>query len=618
MRVKRSLALATLAGSLGCASMCAAQQVIYDNTLTSLGFFSGSVEAGAANGHERGDEITFGGVSREVSEIRILYTSAAGAGNADVQVRLYQTGTSAPGPVIWESSVLPGVPHLAGNNELVVPVPNVIVPEQLIWTFQFTNRTGSTGAMGPRLFDPPAIGTSENHFWAKDAPNFPGWARLWFGGSPVANFGAKFTATGTLLTGACCLPNGSCDTLTAGQCAQQQGLYQGDNTPCGSVICRDPGACCLRDGSCLLTAEHVCTAQGGTFRGDGVACGPAANCPQPGASCLPDNSCVIASEAQATAAGGTFSGAGTICGVVTCWQSPVLFNNGPLSTGEFSSTFLQAPAGTTWSEFQTEPGCVPNIFGYGIVGAARLADQFTISGQAWNIQKVEVFAYQTRTENVPTPPASPFTAATLRIWNGRPGTPGATVVWGDTTTNLLTSSTFANIWRVSNGAPVASQFQRPVFRNELTLNANLAPGTYWVDYNLTTATGGAFAPPVTVMMTRGIDGANAVQQTVANGPWDFIVDAGTCNIPRRQDIPFIIYGTTGTVPCYANCDGSTTPPILNVEDFTCFINQFAAGTQLPHSQQLTHYANCDQSTTAPVLNVEDFTCFINRFAQGCN
>jgi hypothetical protein len=69
--------------------------------------------------------------------------------------------------------------------------------------------------------------------------------------------------------------------------------------------------------------------------------------------------------------------------------------------------------------------------------------------------------------------------------------------------------------------------------------------------------------------------------------------------------------------CYPNCDGSTVPPILNVEDFTCFINEFAAGTALPHEQQLGHYANCDRSTVAPVLNVEDFTCFINRFAQGC-
>jgi hypothetical protein len=77
------------------------------------------------------------------------------------------------------------------------------------------------------------------------------------------------------------------------------------------------------------------------------------------------------------------------------------------------------------------------------------------------------------------------------------------------------------------------------------------------------------------------------------------------------------YMSLSCSPCYANCDASTTPPILNVEDFSCFINAFAAGGQLPHELQLTHYANCDSSTVAPVLNVEDFTCFINAFSAGC-
>jgi hypothetical protein len=92
-------------------------------------------------------------------------------------------------------------------------------------------------------------------------------------------------------------------------------------------------------------------------------------------------------------------------------------------------------------------------------------------------------------------------------------------------------------------------------------------------------------------------------------PW-----SGTLRWPRV--FAGRIYYSTAAV-CYANCDNSTVPPILNVEDFTCFINEFAAGSQLPHAQQINHYANCDASTTAPVLNVEDFTCFINRFAAGC-
>ncbi len=72
----------------------------------------------------------------------------------------------------------------------------------------------------------------------------------------------------------------------------------------------------------------------------------------------------------------------------------------------------------------------------------------------------------------------------------------------------------------------------------------------------------------------------------------------------RMDIVF----TSGGGACYANCDGSTTAPVLNVADFTCFLQRFAAGES---------YANCDNSTSPPVLNVADFTCFLQSFAAGC-
>ncbi len=60
--------------------------------------------------------------------------------------------------------------------------------------------------------------------------------------------------------------------------------------------------------------------------------------------------------------------------------------------------------------------------------------------------------------------------------------------------------------------------------------------------------------------------------------------------------------------CYANCDNSPGPAMLNVADFTCFLTSFAAGDP---------YANCDQSTQPPTLNVADFTCYLQRFAAGC-
>ena len=96
--------------------------------------------------------------------------------------------------------------------------------------------------------------------------------------------------------------------------------------------------------------------------------------------------------------------------------------------------------------------------------------------------------------------------------------------------------------------------------------------------------------------------------------------SGTATLVIRITRPFMSPGDlsqyvdnitlTGpaTGGCYANCDQSTTAPVLNVADFSCFLSKFAA--QDP-------YANCDQATTAPVLNVADFSCFLSKFAAGC-
>jgi glucose/arabinose dehydrogenase len=61
-------------------------------------------------------------------------------------------------------------------------------------------------------------------------------------------------------------------------------------------------------------------------------------------------------------------------------------------------------------------------------------------------------------------------------------------------------------------------------------------------------------------------------------------------------------------PCPANCDDSNIEPRLNINDFQCFLNKFAAGDS---------YANCDGSTTPPVLTAADFTCFLNLYTAGC-
>lgn len=62
------------------------------------------------------------------------------------------------------------------------------------------------------------------------------------------------------------------------------------------------------------------------------------------------------------------------------------------------------------------------------------------------------------------------------------------------------------------------------------------------------------------------------------------------------------------VMCYANCDGSTSSPTLNVLDYSCFLTRYQAGDA---------YANCDGSTIVPTLNALDFSCFLSKFNAGC-
>ncbi|MFN0132856.1 MAG: FG-GAP-like repeat-containing protein [Phycisphaerales bacterium] len=86
-----------------------------------------------------------------------------------------------------------------------------------------------------------------------------------------------------------------------------------------------------------------------------------------------------------------------------------------------------------------------------------------------------------------------------------------------------------------------------------------------------------------------------------DGRLDFLVGAASGNRT------YVIAGVHQV--CYANCDSGTIAPTLNVADFVCFLNRFAAGDL---------YANCDDSTSTPLLNVNDFICYLNAFSLGCS
>lgn len=211
------------------------------------------------------------------------------------------------------------------------------------------------------------------------------------------------------------------------------------------------------------------------------------------------------------------------------WNAPnaVLFTNG---------TFVSAPTGGGTAGNQavsvltppdTSLGATCNTTGF------RLADNFTVA-TAVTVQKVTVFGYQTQAAPGGST-VSTFTSGTLRIWNGVPGAAGSTVVFGDTTTNRLTASTFSGAWRVTN--TTLTNVQRGIIANEFGgLTVALAAGNYWIDYGLVGSTAsGPFCPPNNTVAATN----NALQLDVAGAVWNPLTDGGSA---RPLDLPFIIEG----------------------------------------------------------------------------
>jgi hypothetical protein len=315
------------------------------------------------------------------------------------------------------------------------------------------------------------------------------------------------------------------------------------------------------------------------------------------------------------------------CGMcIPAGAQTVLYSNGPYITGTTAASGAAAPAGMQWSELGKEGQAANGLYGAAVTAGAsaqpRAADDFVVppnagGGAGWHVQHIRVIAFETN-ENTSS---SPFTAMTVRIFDGPPtgGTSGGQVVFGDETTNRLHSTAFTGVYRIPHStipitcggtAGPSIQLNRPLMEVVATVNHTLPPGTYWFDVNLTGTLGfPSSVVTTTALNTRQVNPAsNAYLRT--NGNWLHVTDNGVGCQPAalRQELVFDIIGTEAAGGCYPNCDGSSQPPVLNVADFSCFLQRFAAAHP---------YANCDQSTQPPVLNVADFSCFLQKFAAGC-
>jgi hypothetical protein len=207
-------------------------------------------------------------------------------------------------------------------------------------------------------------------------------------------------------------------------------------------------------------------------------------------------------------------------------KADILFNNGPIITHPGGMT--GAVAGADRSAIS--PG--GTTFGSGATGAFRLADDFTLSAPLSTINSFTFYGYLT---GATAPGAS---ALFVQIWNGDPSA-GGSVIWGDTTTNVLTSTGWADspsglgIFRTTSTdtAGTTRRVQQLVAGG---LNINLSPGTYWIDYNFT---GVSFTPPVSDPTAHVLGNAQQWSGTA----WGPAIDAGTG--AGQIAVPFLVEGT---------------------------------------------------------------------------
>jgi hypothetical protein len=253
--------------------------------------------------------------------------------------------------------------------------------------------------------------------------------------------------------------------------------------------------------------------------------------------------------------------AGTATAQVNLYSNQSADPNAPaLNPQALTKSGVAAPAGNFWSEVQNDAGVTSasntsagasgnRVRSAAGIGQFRLADDFTVpTGQSWQIDAVKLYGYQTSF----TGAGSPVNAANLQIWNGRPGDAGSSVIFGDTTTNRLASSTPTNLFRIFNTvAPPpgsAPGTTRRIFENTVNAGITLGPGTYWLDWQFDTVNtaGTWFMPNTTHEGMRGVPGANARQLVTAGTPaqlvWQDSIDAGNPSTAAdvNQDMPFIL------------------------------------------------------------------------------
>ncbi len=311
------------------------------------------------------------------------------------------------------------------------------------------------------------------------------------------------------------------------------------------------GACCRHDGVCVLATAANCASVSGIYRGDGTGCATA-NCPPaPSGACCLDTGCAVLTQAACALQNGAYHGDESTCAAANCpppsrWQEQGDAGDLPATAQVVLGT---AGAALTGIRGEVTAGNQPDMYQIQICNPAAFHATLINGGATFDSR---LYLFDSTGHGVAFNDDSVGTQSTLTSQFGT--TPGL---------YYIAVSGYAN-------GPLGSTTQ----------------GQIWLDtpWNVERQPDGPAAAETPGSWSGG----------GASGPYTITL-LGTCFVP-------------GAPACYANCDGSTVPPILNANDFQCFLNAYASGSTA---------ANCDASTVPPVLNANDFQCFLNKFAAGC-
>ncbi|MEX2217278.1 MAG: hypothetical protein WD749_00835 [Phycisphaerales bacterium] len=446
----------------------------------------------------------------------------------------------------------------------------------------------------------------------------------------------KMTVTGTIPTGACCHSDGTCTEVTHATClASPGGVYNGNGTLCAAANCN--GACCNQDGTCTSGSPDACSTAGGLFQGLGSTCG--------GVTCTPFIVEVEPNETKATATPVNFTTPGQILMGTSTGSSTVA---GPASLDQFLISTPAAAPGIYRNQLTiTTSGTA------GHTGSIRGTGQVAATAGAWPgpVGTPNTTDTAVQTSSTVTTPARMnqwygfgkeeqiyyrvtglvgTTAPYIAQWTRDPvaATDIGTFLPGviDITTFAQGHSTDTDMWvydanfnaipgygnddeSVVGGSPGTGATLQSFLRREY------AAGTYYIVMSNFQMANNMGSPCDDDFRTGSLldfpDAiANSSTSTNVNVTFSVVDASGATQIaatrPAAYDVLFFKMTVAGA--CYANCDESTQPPVLNVADFGCFLTRYAAGEA---------YANCDDSTQPPVLNVADFGCFLTKYAAGC-